>query len=189
MATNEQPKTTRLSNDVTAPQPTSPGDAPADTFDAKERATSVRPDKAAAAAAGHHTVNAVVPGDPIEDAAPVSQGRTETYTVYDNDTNPVQVTRDLDTGETTVTEDGGGVEGQAAGTFSTFSFTPEDENTDQLDPAEHTVDAVLEYLNGLDQDDQEAYDAEVRRVYESEQSGKARTSLLEAIDQILQTEA
>src|SRR5690625_2984902 len=102
MATKKQPKTTRLSDDVTAPQPTDPGDAPADTFDEKERATSVRPDKAAAAAAGHKTVNAVIPGDPIEDAAPVSQGRTETYTVYDNDNKPVEVTRDLDTGETTV---------------------------------------------------------------------------------------
>lgn len=102
MATKKQPKTTRLSDDVTEPQPTDAGDAPADTFDEKERATSVRPDKAAAAAAGHKTVNAVVPGDPIEDADPVSQGRTETYTVYDNNNDPVEVTRDLDTGETTV---------------------------------------------------------------------------------------
>lgn len=103
MATRKQPKTTRLSDDVTKPQPTDPGDAPADTFDEKERATSVRPDKAAAAAAGHATVNAVVPGDPITEESPTSQGRTETYTVYDNDNKPVEVTRDLDTGETTVT--------------------------------------------------------------------------------------
>ena len=45
-----RPKTTRLSNDVTKPQPTATGDAPADTWDPAERATSVRPDKAAAAA-------------------------------------------------------------------------------------------------------------------------------------------
>ena len=57
----EAPKTTRLSSDVTAPQPTATGDAPADTWDPDERAVSVTPDKAAAAAAGHLTVNAVVP--------------------------------------------------------------------------------------------------------------------------------
>jgi|SRR5690625_2085034 len=104
MAKKTQPKTTRLSDDVTKPQPTDPGDAPADTFDEKERATSVRADKAAAAAAGHETVNAVVPGDPIEDVEPESKGRTETYTVYDNDGKAVEVTRDLDTGATTVPE-------------------------------------------------------------------------------------
>lgn len=59
----EAPKTTRLSDNVTAPQPTAPGDAPADTWDREERATSARPDFAAAAAAGHLTVNAVVPRD------------------------------------------------------------------------------------------------------------------------------
>lgn len=181
MATNKQPKTTRLSSDVTAPQPTDAGDAPADTFDEKERATSVRPDKAAAAAAGHSTVNAVVPGEPIEDEVPVSQGRTETYTVFDNANKPVQVTRDLDTGETTVTE---GVEGQAAGTFSTMSINTEGEESDLFDPAEHTVEAVIEYLNGLDDTDQEAYKAEVQRVYEAEQSGKARTTILDVIDQL-----
>lgn len=105
MATKKQPKTTRLSDDVTKPQPTDAGDAPADTFDEKERATSVRADKAAAAADGHLTVNAVVPGDPIVDEEPETQGRTETYSAYDNDGNEVEVTRDLDTGETTV--DGG----------------------------------------------------------------------------------
>lgn len=92
------PKTTRLSEDVTAPQPTDSGDAPADTWDASERAHSATPDKAAAAAAGHQTVNAVVPGEPISAPAPVSTGRTETYTVYDNNGKPVEVTRDLDTG-------------------------------------------------------------------------------------------
>lgn len=184
MATNKQPKTTRLSADVTAPQPTDPGDAPADTFDEKERAISVRPDKAAAAAAGHKTVNAVVPGEPFQDAVPESQGRTETYTVYDNDNKPVQVTRDLDTGETTVTGEGDGVEGQAAGTFGITSINTadNDEGSELFDPAEHTVEAVLEYLNGLDDADQEAYNAEVQRVYAAEQNGKARKSLLDEIE-------
>jgi len=106
MTKKTQPKTTRLSEDVTKPQPTDPGDAPADTFDEKERATSVRPDKAAAAGDGHQTVNAVVPGDPITDPEPESQGRTETYTVYDNDNKPVEVTRDIDTGKPVETDPG-----------------------------------------------------------------------------------
>lgn len=105
MATKKQPKTTRLSDDVTKPQPTDAGDAPADTFDEKERATSVPADKKAAAKAGHATVNAVIPGEPITEEEPTSQGRTETYTVYDNDNKAVEVTRDLDTGKVTPVEE------------------------------------------------------------------------------------
>lgn len=97
-----RPKTTRLSNDVTAPQPTAAGDAPADTWDPNERASSATPDKAAAAAAGHQTVNAVVPVDPLPDNTPVGGTRTETYTAYRADGTAVEVTRDLDTGETTI---------------------------------------------------------------------------------------
>lgn len=98
-----RPKTTRLSSDVTKPQPTSAGDAPADTWDEKERATSVRADKAAAAAEGHQTVNAVVPTDPIPTPEPPADGgRTETYTVYDAQGNAVEVTHNVDTGETSV---------------------------------------------------------------------------------------
>lgn len=96
------PKTTRLSNDVTKPQPTAAGDAPADTWDPKERASSARPDKAAAAAAGSQTVNAVVPVDPIPTPTPPVGGRTETYTVIDANGNEVEVTRNIETGVTTV---------------------------------------------------------------------------------------
>jgi len=92
---------TKLTNDLTKPQPTGVGNAPADTTDPKERASSARPDKAAAAAAGHQTVNAVVPVAPVPSSAPVSKGRTETFTAYDADGKPVKVTRDLDTGVTT----------------------------------------------------------------------------------------
>lgn len=98
-----RPKTTRLSADVTKPQPTAAGDAPADTWDPKERAVSVRPDKKAAAAAGHLTVNAVVPGDPIPATPVVSNPRTETYDVYDATGAVVNVTHDIDNGGTTVT--------------------------------------------------------------------------------------
>lgn len=99
------PKTTRLSDDLTTPQPTEAGDAPADTWDPKERASSAQSDKAAAAAAGHQTVNAVVPVDPIPDPDPVVDGRTETYVAFDSQGNPVDVIHNVDTGETTVGDD------------------------------------------------------------------------------------
>lgn len=101
-----RPKTTRLSTDVTAPQPTDPGDAPADTYDADEIATSVRPDKAAAAAAGHQTVNAVTKTGEHEWPTP-SGTRTETYTATLPDGTEVTVTHNYDTGETSHAPVGG----------------------------------------------------------------------------------
>lgn len=102
MATrNNAPKTTRLSNDLTAPQPTDPGDAPADTFDPLERASSARPDKGAAATAGHQTVNAVVKSGTIPVVVPTGT-RTETYTRVGPDGVEVTVTHNYDTGVTTV---------------------------------------------------------------------------------------
>ena len=102
-------KTTRLSSDVTKPQPTDAGDAPADTWDPKERASSARPNKAAAAADGHLTVNAVVPVDPISDPEPpAGGGRTETYTAYDAAGKPVQISHNIDTGETEPDDEGTG---------------------------------------------------------------------------------
>ena len=106
MARTAAPKTTRLSSDVTKPQPTDPGDAPADTFDPKERATSARPDKAAAAAAGHQTVNAVVKSGNVPDTTPTGT-RSETYTRVGPDGVEVEVTHNYDTGETTVAPVGG----------------------------------------------------------------------------------
>lgn len=98
-----RPKTTKLSSDLTKPQPTAAGDAPADTWDPSERAHSARPDKAAAAAAGHQSVNAVVPGTPLPDNSPTGT-RTETYTVTGPNGAPVEVTHNYDTGETSVAE-------------------------------------------------------------------------------------
>lgn len=100
------PKTTRLSNDLTKPQPTAAGDAPADTWDPKERASSARPDKAAAAAAGHGTVNAVVKAGTVPDSTPTGS-RTETYNVTAPDGSEVTVTHNYDTGETTTAPAGG----------------------------------------------------------------------------------
>lgn len=95
---------TRLSDDVTKPQATAPGDAPADTMDPLERAVSVRPDKAAAAAEGHQTVNAVVPGAPIVPEV-LSGTREETYEVRKPDGTTVKVKHNVDTGKTEVVED------------------------------------------------------------------------------------
>ena len=96
------PKTTRIADDTTqdVPQTTDAGDAPADTYDPNERVSSAKADKAAAAAAGHLTVNAVEPVESYEPPTP-SGARTETITVYDADNQPVEVTYNYDTGETT----------------------------------------------------------------------------------------
>ena len=66
------PKTTVISGDTTQaiPQSTSAGDAPADTYDPLERVSSVNADKAAAAAAGYLTVNAVEPVASISATTP-----------------------------------------------------------------------------------------------------------------------
>ena len=101
MATTK-PKTTKFDDEsLTKPQSTSPGDAPADTYDPKERVSSAQANKAAAAAAGHRTVNAVEPVESVPDDTPTGT-RTETVTVYDNANQPVEVTYNYDTGVTTV---------------------------------------------------------------------------------------
>lgn len=99
-----KPKTTRIADDTTqaVPQTTSPGDAPADTYDWKERASSARPDKAAAAAAGHGSVNAIEPVASVVSPAP-SGSRSETYTRVGADGVEYTITHNYDTGVTTKT--------------------------------------------------------------------------------------
>lgn len=96
-----KPKTTRIADDTTqtVPQTTAGGDAPADTYDWKERASSARPDKAAAAAAGHGSVNAIAPVASVDIPAP-SGSRTETYDRFAPDGTEVTVTHNYDTGVT-----------------------------------------------------------------------------------------
>lgn len=97
-----RPKTTKYDDEtLDKPQSTSPGDAPADTYDRKERVSSARPNKAAAAAAGHLTVNAVAEVDPVPANTPTGS-RSETYSQVGPDGNTVQVTHNYDTGVTTV---------------------------------------------------------------------------------------
>lgn len=111
MATRTRaPKTTVIADDPTQdePQTTSAGDAPADTYDPKERVSSVKADKAAAAAAGHQTVNAVTPVDGVpEPEAPADGGRTETVIAYGPDgVTEVSITRNIDLGTSEVATTG-----------------------------------------------------------------------------------
>lgn len=106
-AEQKEPGTkTLLDSDVAMPGHVAPGDGPFDTLDASEHATSVIPDKGAAAVKGFGVVNAVLPiPDPsgfTQARAKQSAGekRTETYELTGPDGKPVQVTHDLDTGET-----------------------------------------------------------------------------------------
>lgn len=98
--------TTRLDTDTTVPSTTAPGDGPADTMDPTERASTVGGDKAAAAAAGHGTVNAVIPLPDPAPAGPAADGerehRVETYPARRADGSTVTVTHNIDTGETSV---------------------------------------------------------------------------------------
>lgn len=95
-------KRTTLDSHVDRPGVVQPGDLPfTDTTDPTERATSVEPDKAAAAAAGYGTVNAVVPlPAPERPDEGKKDERTETYKVNGPDGKLVTVRHNIDTGET-----------------------------------------------------------------------------------------
>lgn len=105
---------TRLDDFNDAPSTVQPGDAPADTKDPSERATTVGGDKRAAAMAGHQTVNAAVPVDPEKFKAGLAissamadgaqdgdgeGGRWEEYDLTAPDGTVKHVRRNLDTGE------------------------------------------------------------------------------------------
>lgn len=98
-------KKTTLDADLDKPQVTEPGDAPADTTDPTERASSATPDKGAAAQAGHGTVNAVVPVDSATAEAPRrsrKKDRVETYEAVKPDGTTVTVEHNIDTGESRI---------------------------------------------------------------------------------------
>ncbi len=105
---------TRLDEFNDAPSTVQPGDAPADTKDPSEIATTVGGDKLAAALAGHQTVNAAVPVDPEKFRAGLAissstgsnagadgedGGRWEEYDLTRPDGSVAHVRRNLDTGE------------------------------------------------------------------------------------------
>lgn len=97
MAAN--PKTTKYDDEtLSVPQSTSPGDAPADTYDPLERVSSGAPNKAAAAAAGYQTVNAVVEVAPIVPAQ-LSGNRTEVYSARNSAGVSTTYVHNVDTGK------------------------------------------------------------------------------------------
>lgn len=99
----KNPSETRLDSDITKPSTTAPGDGPADTTDPTERASTVGGDKAAAAAAGHLTVNAVVPVDPVTVEPPErGKDRIEKYDAVRPDGTKVTVTHNIDTGKSSI---------------------------------------------------------------------------------------
>lgn len=94
------PAETRLDTEIDRPSTTAPGDGPADTTDPTEQASSVAPDKGAAARAGHGTVNAVVPVRGPAAAKRKTKGdRFEEYDVLDAHGDTVRVRRNIETGE------------------------------------------------------------------------------------------
>lgn len=94
------PSETRLDEDTSKPSTTAPGDGPADTTDPTEIASTVSPDKAAAAAAGHGTVNGVVPVSQTVAERDTNNDRVETYAAKRPDGTEVQVERNVETGAT-----------------------------------------------------------------------------------------
>lgn len=94
---------TKLDSDVTKPSITQPGDGPADTTDPNETAHSVTP-RPGEEAIKVGTVNAVVPGERIEDTStrPQKDQRVEKYKAVRPDGSTVTVTHNIDTGETSV---------------------------------------------------------------------------------------
>ena len=97
------PKTTVLTGDTTdKAQTTTPGDAPADTYDPTEIASKVVPDYEAAADAGEATVNSVIVVDSPYVAGYVETREAETIFVADEHGALVEVTHDIGTGATTV---------------------------------------------------------------------------------------
>lgn len=106
----EKPKTdetpaaaTTLDSSVEKPSVTAPGDGPADTTDPTERASSAtpNPDETAIAAG---TVNAVKPVPKVEapKASGKSKDRVEKYSVKNPKGDVIKVTRNIETGETSV---------------------------------------------------------------------------------------
>jgi len=103
MARTKKEESTTLDSDVTKPSVTAPGDGPADTTDPTEVAVSVTPapgDEALAVG----TVNAVKPVEKPAEKRDSSNDRTEKYTATRPDGSSVTVTRNIETGATSVSE-------------------------------------------------------------------------------------
>lgn len=99
--TKKTEEATTLDSDVTKPSVTAPGDGPADTTDPTEIAVSVTPQPGAEAIAVG-TVNAVKPVKRTAAKRDASSDRTEKYEAVKPDGTKVTVTRNIETGETSV---------------------------------------------------------------------------------------
>ncbi|MBT2485808.1 MULTISPECIES: hypothetical protein [unclassified Microbacterium] len=99
--TKKTEETTTLDSNVTKPSVTTPGDGPADTTDPTEIAVSVTPQPGAEAIAVG-TVNAVKPVKKTVAEREGSNDRTEKYEAVKPDGTKVTVTRNIETGETSV---------------------------------------------------------------------------------------
>lgn len=103
MTAKKNPTETRLDDDATKPATTAPGDAPADTTDSTERASTVtpQPDEEALKVG---TVNAVLPMEPAPGVGVPDKKdqRIEKYPAYRPDGTEVTVTHNVDTGETSI---------------------------------------------------------------------------------------
>lgn len=92
---------TRLDTDVNTPATTAPGDAPADTTDPTERASTVIPQPTPETLLVG-TVNGVLPLPPVEQPADDGDARWEEYPATRPNGDKVTVRHNLDTGETQV---------------------------------------------------------------------------------------
>lgn len=97
------PATTTLDSDVTKPAVTAPGDGPADTTDPNETAYSVTPAPGPEAVKAG-TVNAVKPVPKRAAAKSTRKPRMETYKATAPDGTEVTVTRNIETGESSVSK-------------------------------------------------------------------------------------
>ncbi len=95
---------TKTTKRVDIPSEVEPGDAPFDTTDVTERVSSIdHPDKAAAAAAGFGTVNAVVLLPEAEQPRrETGKARTERYQATAPNGKLVTVERNVETGDSKV---------------------------------------------------------------------------------------
>jgi hypothetical protein len=99
--TKKTEETTTLDSDVTKPSVTAPGDGAADTTDPTEIAVSVPP-QPGPEAVEVGTVNAVKPVKRTVAERDSSSDRTEKYEAVKPDGTKVTVTRNIETGETSV---------------------------------------------------------------------------------------
>lgn len=92
---------TKLDDNVTEPSAVQPGDAPADTVDPTEEASTVIP-QPSADALKEGTVNAVLPVTRDKKAASKAKDRIEEYDAVKPDGSVVRIKRNIETGATEI---------------------------------------------------------------------------------------